>query len=187
MRDVQGFFGLGGAPIYQVRVIVLTKQEENDALRAAHVYVKQQAQGNEGALADQELLIDSKHVEVVFRACKQTDSNMPAFPGPQWMREHMSADELAVLVNVVNEVRAKCGPIDYTLDRDTLDAMRMRLARYGDTELPDLVLERVPREVLTSMVVLLAQDLQRALDAAAALDAATAPTEPVPETEEPPA
>jgi hypothetical protein len=158
-REVSGFFGLAGAPVRVVRFVVLRKQEENDALRAAHQYVKQQAAGNDSAANDPDMMIDAKCVECLFRSCKDPTSGRSAFPGPQWMRDNMTGDQIAVLMNVYNEVRAKCGPIDYRLDREHIDAIVSSCARAAGTDLPDLVLERFPREVLTSLVVLLSQEI----------------------------
>lgn len=158
-REVSGFFGLGNAPLRSVRFFVLRKQEENDALRAAHQYVKQQAAGNEGAASDPDFLLDAKCVECLFRSCRDPSSGRPAFPGPQWMRDNMTGDQIAVLMNIYNEVRAKSGPIDYRLDRDHIDALVESCARAAGTDIPDLVLERFPREVLTSLVVILSQEV----------------------------
>lgn len=191
-REVNGFFGLANAPIYRIRFVVLRKQEENDALRAAHSYCVQQASGNDAALQDPDFTLDAKHVEILHRACKEDGSNRPAFPGPQWMRDKLTGDQIGVLLSIYNEVRAKCGPIDYDLSQESIDAIVKACADASETDLPDLVLERFPREVLSSMIVRLACMLRDAREDIEALETgATTPaaehadTEPAPAAEQP--
>lgn len=167
------------ASMPKVRVRVATKFEQDRALVAAHNYVKELASSNEKAASDPDILEDAKSAAIAFECCRDAESknDMPAFNSPKDMMRTLTADEIAVLVNLCNEVRAKVSPAPKDISRDTLESLiKMCVDHVGD-DIPEAVFANFGREYLTHMVVLLCCELTEAR----AKNETTPEPEPTPE------
>lgn len=151
---VSGFFGLGSKPIHKVAFRVNVKSEEDHALVQAHRYVINIAAGAESAKHDGDLLSDAKTRHALFSACREvttdaqgndTITNWPAFPGPEWMADQLTTDQIACLLNLYNQTRAEqAGWLDDFADETIEDMLevaaeageRNPVARAGLAELP---------------------------------------------------
>ena len=159
--DVAGFFGLGGKPIPKVAIWVNVKSEQDRSIVAAHKYVAEASGDSDGAKRDLDLLSDSKAIEVLFRACRDVaDPKYPAFPGPQWMRDHLTTHQVSVLLNLYNEVaRRESNPPEVTSDIVEAYA-NLAASAAGVVDMPESVLAGLNREELAQLFVLLAMKWQ---------------------------
>lgn len=176
--DLTQHLGLAGVTP-KVRVRVATKFEQDRALVAAHNYVKEIASQNDKAASDPDILEDAKSAAIAFECCRDADSpkDMPAFNSPKDMMRTLTSDEIAVLVNLCNEVRAKVSPAPKDISRDTMESLiKMCVDHVGD-DIPEAVFANFGREYLTHMVVLLCCELTEAR----AKLAPTPEPEPVPQ------
>jgi hypothetical protein len=163
--DVSGFFGLGGKAIPEVAFLVPTKAEEDGAVVAAHQHARERAGTDEMARHDPDILCDAKIVEVLFRTCKVPVEDPGAIPypafsgGPQWMRKHLTSDQLACLHNLLTEVKRSESPLRSELDHETVEAVARGCWAARHTEIPEAVLADCSREWLTQAFTLLAMRL----------------------------
>ncbi len=188
--DAANFIGPGGTPIGKIKIRVVTKGESDKAVLAARKYVEEAArtEGVDGkeALADRDLLVDAKTAHVLHAACRDAkDPKYPAFLGPKWMMDHVSTDEISVLLNHYNEVLRVSGPLETDFSDEKVEALADSLAKYSDTDGPNVYLIRYTRDQLGELLIRVALKLREArgdLDALvhekareAAIDAAVAP------------
>mgnify|MGYP004336917647 CR=1 FL=1 len=162
--DVADFFGLGDKPIRRIGVRVNTKQEQDDAILAAYKRIDAETKnGAELARDDADITTDAKTIEVLFRACRDADDpKYPAFPGPAWMREHLTTDQIAIILNLYNEVVRYESPIRYELDDDKVEAIAKMASENAATDVADHVLAVYDREFLIQVVILLSVKLSLA-------------------------
>lgn len=211
---VAGFFGLGGRAIHGVAIRRSNKTEDDSAIVAAHKYLAELSKSaGEGAVAtlktEGDILGDAKILEIIFRLCREVDqdtidaapgdpskwqatkANWLAFPGPQWMRDHLGTDQLATLLSLINEVRAIQAPAPIEIDDAHIEAVVQMCNDHVGDDIPEAVLAGFTRVKLTHAVVLIALKLQEtrlSLDilmkqlesAEAAKIAAASPTVPAP-------
>lgn len=170
--DVSGFFGLADRPIYRIAIRVNTKLEQDNAIAAAYQVVNKTAEhAGDQAKSDSDLLLDAKAIHVLFHACRRCEEGdeeqgykYNAFPGPQWMREHMTTDQLAVLLNLYNEVRRSEGPTRWEVTLEQVDALAILCAETADNDIPEAVLASCSREWMTQAFVLLSLRMKELRD-----------------------
>jgi len=160
--EVQGLFGIGNKEIHKIAFRVNTKAEEDESIQAAHSSVKAM---DDDAKRDPDLLRDRKTAEALFRACrrceegdKEKNYGYPAFPLPSWMTKNMTTDQLSILLNYYNEVRAKEGPLDNIEDMDQVRAVAKGCAATSKSDIPETLLAEVSREWLTHAFVLISAE-----------------------------
>ncbi len=169
-----GVSGLGEKQILKVKVRVATKAEENAAVLASHAFVKDAAKGNPLAEGDPDLTADAKAIEIVYRAVRDADEPMyPAFPSPGWMRDNLTTDTLAYLLDIVSQCRAAESEMAMAVTEPVVDQMVAAcvLALSMPEGRPETVLAGVPRVLLASAFTLLAakhDQIRAEVDAAAA-------------------
>lgn len=162
--DVADFFGLGDKPLLRLGIRVNTKSEQDAAIVAAYKRIENETKnGAELARDDSDLTTDAKTIEVLFRACRDPeDPKYPAFPGPMWMRDNLTTDQLAIILNLYNEVVRYDSPIDFGLDDDRIEAIAAMASKNADTLVADQILASYDREFLIQVVILLSVKLQLA-------------------------
>lgn len=155
---VGGFFGLGQKPIRKIAFRVNVKSEEDAALVQAHRYVAAVSAGAETAKHDADLLSDAKTRHALAVACREVKTTVapdgtetdeitkwPAFPGPEWLAEHATTDQIASLIHLYNQTRAEqAGWLEDLSDETVEDmlsvaaeaALKNPIARAGLAELP---------------------------------------------------
>lgn len=163
--EVQGFFGLGDKPIHKIGMRVAFKDDEDRALIAAHTWMKQKAGELDEALRDNDLIGDTKLVEILNRVCFSVEEKTkagvpyPAFPSPQWMKSNLTTDQLAVLINLYHEVRKVEGPMLWDIGLDKVREIAEACYAHRAGPIPEQLLAPCSREWLTSAFVLLSIDL----------------------------
>ena len=160
--EVQGFFGLGDQEIQQIGIRVNTKSEEDAAIVGAHKNVQMKAGGGaESARDDPDLIDDSKAVEALFRACRDVDGEgekkymYPAFPGPNWMRKHLTTDQISTLLNLYHEVRRREAPEGWNITVETVEELAEACAVTSGSDYPDLTLASRPQEWVVQAFIIL--------------------------------
>jgi hypothetical protein len=158
-----------------------TKGEQDRALDAAHKYVATVTTSAE-ARADHELLADAKAAAVVHMWCREVAPKLDgskvvldeygaeiweptghgAFPSVAWLAEHLAPEEIAVLINAANFVRARRGPAPVTIDDDAVEAYLEACAKSAETEIPERELAGCSHEYLAQLVVLASVKLRAA-------------------------
>jgi hypothetical protein len=166
-----GFLGLGKKPIPTLKIRVATKGEQDRAVLAAHKYVDEIAKGvgveTQSASQDRDILTDAKTCFILFEVCRDVaDARYPAFPGPRWMIDHLTTDEIAVLLNCYGEVLRITGTLEYDLATDRIEALSQALAAVADSDVPNQLLLRYTREqvgeICVRQAILLDERRQRA-------------------------
>lgn len=161
--DVQGFFSLGNKEVVKVAIRVNTKAEEDFSVVAAHKYVKAVSEGIEEAAGDMDLLNDSKAIEALFRACKEVNEESdkgrrnayPAFPGPKWMRENLTTDQIATLLNLYHEVRRRHAPTSWSIKVSDIMMYAQAASKSSHTNFPDHFLaEKPPEWIIQAFIIL---------------------------------
>jgi hypothetical protein len=174
--ETNGFLGLAGKPILTIKVRVATKGEQDRAVLGAHKYVEELAKDArvdaKVAAEDRDILSDAKTCFILFEVCRDAeDPNYPAFPGPRWMIDHLSTDEIGVLLNCYTEVLRATGTIDFDLSTERVEALSQALAATADSDAPNAYLARYTREQVTEICIRLAVMLDERRDEAAGADA----------------
>lgn len=173
---VGGFFGLGQKPIRKVAFRVNVKSEEDRALVQAHLYVTNLAAGAETAKHDGDLRSDAKARHALFEACREvvtkraadgteTDevTKYPAFPGPEWMAEHLTTDQIASLLNLYNQTRAEqAGWLDDLSDDSVEDMISVAVESANRNPIARAGLAEMPREHIVFLLERAAIKLQAA-------------------------
>lgn len=163
--EVNGFFGLGDKAIHKIAIRANTKSEQDNAVIGAHTTVNQRATGvAESARTDDDLLLDAKTIQVLFTACRRCEEKdkeegyrYTAFPGPDWMRTNFTTEQLAVLLNLYNEVRIQEAPASQDITFDRVEELARVCSDNFDNEIPEAFLAAFTREWLTQAFVLLSR------------------------------
>ena len=176
-HEVQGFFGLGGDEIHKIDFRTPVKSDDDKSVIAAHAYAASKAKGDgEAAARDLDVLGDAKATEVLFRSCFEHlpegaptgTVRYPAFSGgPQWMRDHLTGDQIAVLFNLLQEVKQSESALRTKISGEDVEKLARVCWRSRDTDIPEAILADCDREFLTQAFVLLAIRLADAKDWAA--------------------
>lgn len=166
LKDV---FGLGGKPIEAVKIRIATKGEQDRALCGAHAYVEKLAKGANidarVAGEDRDLLLDAKTCHILAEVCRDaTDTKYPAFPGPKWMIDHLSTDEIGILLNCYHEALRKTATVDMDLSPERVATLSRLLAMTAESDAPNELLLRFTREQLAELCVRMAVMLAPLLD-----------------------
>lgn len=161
--EVQGFFGLGGNLIHKIGFRVNTKAEEDKALVTAYLTVNQLTEGAEQAREDPDLVQDVKLIHALYSACRRAEPedvertySFPAFPSPNWMRDNLTTDQIAVLINLYNGVRIAEGPLKINISFDEVEEVAQFCADNSRSDVPELMLAPRSREWLVQAFALLA-------------------------------
>jgi hypothetical protein len=115
----------------------------------------------------------------------------PAFPSVRWIIEKLTADQIASLLSLVNEVRSSEAGGVRVLTPDEVDAL-VEVISQSDLQSAQVALSRFQREALSHLVVVLATRLVAARaassihDEAAAAAASAAPQDSAPERDNTP-
>ncbi len=169
--EVQGFFGLGDKQIMKVALWVNVKSEQDSALAAAYQVVEKLAGDNKRAVDDDDILVDAKTTQILFQACRRAEEGdkeagykYPAFPSPEWMRNNLTTDQLAVLLNLYHEVRRRESPVPWEIKHETVMALVGVCSNYDNAELANDMLSAQTREWLQQAFIILSQAYAEELD-----------------------
>ncbi len=168
--DLESFFGIGEKPLPKLGMWLNSKEEQDLAVKAALRYVAKDTAGIEFARNDPDLTSDAKTIEILYLACRDADNpKYPAFPSPGWMRKHLHTGQLAVLLNLYNEVVKHDGSLLWEIDSDRVEAISSLCAAASATDVPEQVLANLSREYLTQLVVMISCKLDEARKASTAI------------------
>jgi hypothetical protein len=155
--DLSGFFGLAGTPLPMVAMRRPMAAEQDRALKGAHAYVDEVAGKIDALKVDPDLLQNAKKAFIAYEFSRDPKrNNYPLLPGPKWALEHLSYDEIGILVDLANEVRAKESSQRADVTDEAVEAYIRIAVEAKDAEIPGAVLVGVPREYLTHLIVMLA-------------------------------
>lgn len=110
-------------------------------------------------LADTSLVEDPTIVERVWRATVD-DNGQYAFPSSAWMRDNMTAEEVAHLYGVLDSVQRKASPSP-PMDLEDRERLAHYLASASSNPNADTAVARLPREVLTDMLLFVCHEWAR--------------------------
>ena len=192
--DVSELLGTPGSKVW---IRVPTKGEQDLALKRAHEYVARIAtgEGGEQLKSDNDLVQDAKAASILHAAVRGNDPGVegmhPAFPSVRWIIEKLTADQIASLLSLVNEVRSSEAGGVRVLTPEEVDAL-VEVISQSDLQSAQVALSRFQREALSHLVVVLATRLVAARaassihDEAAAAAANAAPQDSAPERDNTP-
>lgn len=177
--DVSELLGTPGAKVW---VRVPTKGEQDLAVKRAHEYVARLAsgEGGEALKDDADVTQDAKAAAILHAAIRGNDAGVegmhPAFPSVRSIIERLTADQIASLLSLVNEVRSSEPGGTRVLTDDEMEAL-VTIIGKSELEAAQVALARFQREALSHMVVVLATKLSAARLASAIHDDAASATQ----------
>lgn len=126
-----------GNPIAQIRMVILKMAEINSARADAERFARKVV-GAESVDASSEayraIFNDDMDVQLLFRACRRMDDvNTSFFPSPTEMRNHLTPDELGIMIRAYLLIQAERGPIVSQFDQKDFDAWIARLKEGGNS------------------------------------------------------
>jgi hypothetical protein len=172
--DVSELLGTPGAKVW---VRVPTKGEQDLAVKRAHEYVARLAtgEGGEAIKDDADVTQDAKAAAILHAAIRGNDAGVegmhPAFPSVRWIIEKLTADQIASLLSLVNEVRSSEPGGTRVLTDDEIEAL-VAIINKSELQGAQVALAKFQREALSHVVVVLATKLAAARMAAAMHDEA---------------
>ena len=114
-------------------------------------------------LDDPTFLEDVKVCEILWHACRDADDvSRHAFPSSQWMREHMTNDELAALNCFYDRACQNDSATKDPLSREDRIALVRAIGAAAHTDVPDALLAKLPSIVVADLLVWLAREAVRA-------------------------
>lgn len=181
--DVDGFFGPGNKPVPKLAIRVPSIGEQSAAVQDAHKALENAS--TEAAKSDDDALLNEKQVELLWRACRDAENPKgPAFVGPKWMRDNLTTDQLAGLLNLLGLTRRKHGPGGMRGSTvEEVDAFARQL-HASDPADAYVALAKTAREDLYGVVLVLASKYVALTGEVEALRMALPPDEPDPPAEE---
>ncbi len=164
------FLSHDGSELPAVRVQVLTKREECDAIAAAYDamtrHAKKARAGADRALNDGDYITDRKTIEALYRAFRQPDNDgeYPAFISPEWMEENLETDQISVLLSIYSECRKRRPPVAFESDDHYIDAIRRRCWMVRNEVVPEMALVQYDREELSTLLCEMSWAYTRAIE-----------------------
>lgn len=175
VHDVSGILGLG----HKIAVRAPTKGEQDAAIVKARKYVRELTGEDKEAAEDNDILTDAKAAAIVQAAVRYAGEGAapgmhPAFPSVEFVIRNLTPDQIAALLNLVNEARAMEPGGARTLMPDDVDVMVEAIANTPNLVAAQTVLSNVSRESLSAAFVVVCLKLDAARRVAA-MDEPAAP------------
>lgn len=177
--------GVLAEPIRKIAFRIPTLAEDRDAVNRAYGIVRNSCSTDE-ARQDGDVLTNAKLVCALYHACREVvtkkdaigaeideEGMYAAFPAPEWMYEHLTADQVGVLCNMFTAVRAELSPAK-TFDTEAAETILRVTGALPDDNVPAALFSEFSRDGLAQIVVHAARSL-------AGARAALAETEKQPE------
>lgn len=156
--------------VHKIAFRVPTLAEDRDAVNRAYAMVKSTC-ASEEARQDGDVLTNAKLVAALFHACREVKITKdpigvereevgayPAFPSPEWMYDHMTADQVGVLCNTFAAVRAEMSPFK-AFDVDAAETILRVTGEQPDDDAPGALFAPFSREGLVSLLTYAARCL----------------------------
>ncbi len=151
--------GLLGGKCAELVVRVPTKLETDQAIVDAHKYIDDMAGKLDSVKSDADLLLDTKSAAIVARALRDSDDpSFPAFPNADFVQRHLTSDQIASMVHLLNDARDREPGAQMGVTQETVSFM-VSSARWLSTaqrEHAVAFFARMNRERLIELVIALA-------------------------------
>ncbi len=147
-----------GEPIGQVRIRILTQEEQIAAAASADTFARKLLkEASREHIGYDEVYRNAMCVEILFRACRDVDEpTRPAFPRPEQIREHMTAEECGVLFEHYMTVQTEVGPLASSLSKEECEAWIEKIAKGGSAFPFDLLSSELQKILVLFMASRLA-------------------------------
>ncbi len=150
-------FNPDGTPVGQIAIRILNQGEiiaaKSEATRRARKMVAEKFEASERIEGYAQVLEDECACQILFRACRRTsDPLLPMFPKADDVRNLLTSDEVAVLLNSYAIVQSKLGPLPEDMGKLEYEAWIARL-KEGGSALP---LARLSAERLRALCLYMA-------------------------------
>lgn len=153
----------------RVAIRVPTKWEQDCARVNATRYVEELAQGTETLKGNDDLLRDALAGFIAYETCREVReepegsgtwvlTGNPAFMAPKWLCQKLEPERIAVLINLLNEVRAKHAPSPVEIDDSTVEAYASLCSTAAE---PEYGMVGCSREYVVQLAILLSMKLAR--------------------------
>jgi len=159
--------GVDGNPVGQLRIRVLTQEEQLICTDAAEKFAKARLKdGKRGEIGYEDLFSNAMCVEILYRACRdESNLDKAAFPSPKALQQQLTTDECDRLFAHYLTVQLELGPIIATMDEDTYNAWVERLAEAEGAYPLDLL----SPDVLKRLAVTMAKQIMKYRTAASSV------------------
>lgn len=148
--------GADGKPIGQLRIQVLTQEEQllcsAEAERFTKKAIKDLPKTDEAQLGYQNVYNNSAAVEVLFHACRRVDDpKEPFFPSREALKKYLTPDEVGILMMHYYTTQSELGPIVAHLSKEEVDAWVEKLAEGGSRYPLDLLSSEALKDLAFSL------------------------------------
>lgn len=142
-----------GDPVGQLRIRVLTQEEQMAATTAAERVAREHLkEAKRDDLGYERLYSDAYCIETLFRACRDVDDvTRPAFPAPKQIRQTMTTEECGALFQHYLTVQLELGPTVWKMSDEEYEAWISRLAEGGSAFLFDTLSSDLQKMLLLYM------------------------------------
>ncbi len=153
----------------RVGVRLPVKYEQDCAYEGAKKYAATLAGSNDALKGDENITRDALGAFIAYETFREmreepegsgrwVPTGNPAFMGPKWLCEHLDVDRIAVLVNLLNEWRAKCAPSPTEIDDSTVEAYQSLCSTAAE---PEYGMVGCSREYVVQLFILSSMKLAR--------------------------
>jgi len=162
--EATNMMGPGGKSLGAYKIWVASKAEQDAAVVNAHKYAEELGGKDTPASKDADILTEAKTAHILHTCCRHhaKPQALAAFPSPKWMMQHMSTDELGVLLNNYNACLGESGVFEMDTSEERVEFYISLCAEAGYTDLPDMALAQCHRDYLIYLLVCCAKKLRRA-------------------------
>jgi len=183
VHDVSGILGKTD----KIAVRAPTKGEQDAALIKARKYVRELVGDDKDAGEDADIMTDAKAAAIVQAAVRYAGDGAkpgvhPAFPSVEFVIRNLTPDQIAALLNLVNEARAQEPGGQRPITPDDVENIVEAVAKTPEPMTAHAVLATMSRESLSAALVLvcLKLDAARKVAAMAAAEETATPSAPSP-------
>lgn len=153
----------------RVGVRTPTSFEQDCAYEGAKKYAAEIAGSTDALKHDDTIVRNAMGAFIAYEACREMretepgsgqwePTGNPAFMGPKWLTQHLDVDRISVLLNLINEVRAKCAPSPVEIDDSTVEAYQSLCSTAAE---PEYGMVGCSREYVVQLFILSSMKLAR--------------------------
>jgi hypothetical protein len=149
--EVPDVLGHNKKPLGKIRMRVATLAEQEKSIKEADAYAEKNV-----SLRDPDAFENIKIAHVLHKVCLRINSDVPAFPGPDFMIKNLGLQELAILSNNYNEMLRVVNPAKFNFDTVTLKAFAELCSKHEDTNGPNMYLQDYSRDHVAEIAIRIA-------------------------------
>jgi hypothetical protein len=149
---------------HAIALVPLVQREIDEATEAALEYRKRALKSlpenhQQAFLDDPTVLENAKQIEMLWRACRKADDvKATAFPSSAFIREHMTSEEIAILLRCYDLAEQKASRASEPMTIEQRTTLATMCAMSANTDSPDVLLASMPSAVVNDWAIWLCRE-----------------------------